>query len=119
MASWYASPITSIREAGMDLSVDSRSLRSGGQSIDRIGAGAEGDLRRLHSETATGVRAAWGTDVGPGAVYEELAMVTGEALDLIGAALAKSGADTQRMADAYEHADGTAHDVFGRIGRSA
>ncbi len=99
----------------MDFSVDPHSLRSGGRSIDSTGAGAEGALRRLHEETATGAGAAWGRDLGPVAAYDELARLTAEALDLIRAALVRSGAGTQRMADAYEHADGAARDGFRRI----
>ena len=99
----------------MDFSVDPAGLRSGARSIGSTGA--ESELRRLHTETATGAHAAWGTDLGAVAAYEELAVVTGEALDLIRAALVKSGTGTLRMADAYEQADGAARDGFGRIGR--
>ena len=108
MASWYAS--------AMDFSVDPHSLRSSAWSIESAGAG--GDLHRTHGETADGARAAWGTDLGAGAVYDEPTRMTREALDLIGVVLAKSGAGTQRMADAYEHADGAAREGFGRIGPS-
>ena len=97
----------------MEFSVDPHSLRSGGRSIESTRAGA--DLCRIHGETATGARAAWGTDLGPGAAYEELTRLTAEALGLITAALEKSGAGTQRMADAYEHADGAARDGFRSI----
>lgn len=99
----------------MDFSVDPHSLRSGGRSIESAGARAGGDLRRLHDETATGARTAWGTDLGPVAAYDELARLAAEALDLIGAALARSGAGIQRMADAYEQVDGAAGAGFSRI----
>jgi hypothetical protein len=103
----------------MDFSVDPAGLRSGARSIENARAAAEGHLRRMHGETATGAPAAWGTNLGMGAAYEELARLTAEALDLIGAALVHSGAGIQRTADAYEHADGAARDGFGRIGRPA
>lgn len=103
----------------MDFSVDPAALRSGGRSIESTRAGSEGHLRRLHGETATGARAAWGTDLATGAVYEELARLSGEALDLIGAAMVHSGSGIQRTADAYEHADGAARDGFGGICRPA
>jgi hypothetical protein len=99
----------------MDFSVDPLSLRSGGRSIEGSGAAAGADLRRMHGETANGAYAAWGTDLGPAAAYDELARLTGEALDLIGAALVKSGAGTQRMAEAFEQADAAARDGFHSI----
>jgi hypothetical protein len=105
----------------MDFSVDPRSLRSGGRSIEGTHAGARVDLRRSHGETASGARSAWGNDLGAGAAYDELSTLTAEALDLITTALARSGAGTQRMADAYEHVDSAARDGFHSIdvGRSA
>ena len=48
-------------------------------------------------------------------MYHELIALTGETLGLVGGGLAKSGAETQRMADAYDRTEEVIRGAFDRI----
>jgi hypothetical protein len=93
--------------------VDPESLRAAGRAIAGSAARAAGDLARLQRAVHDGGVAPW-APIGP--VYQELIALTDEALGLVGGGLAKSGADTQRMADAYARTEDLVRGAFDRIG---
>jgi hypothetical protein len=103
----------------MGFDVDPESLRAQGGAIEDAGAGARGDLGRLHGETEAGGDAPWGTGFVTnaliGALYQELTASTGEALDLVSGVLEASGSGLRGMADTYQGTDDTAGGSFRRI----
>ena len=93
----------------MSFAVDPDRLRATGRAIAEIAARTSDDLDRLHHA----VRVAPWAPVAP--AYREVVALTGEALELVGDALAKSGADTQRMAEAYAQTEALVRSAFDRI----
>lgn len=96
----------------MSIVVDPEGLRAAGRAIAGAAARAVGDLARLQPAVHDGGVAPWPA-IGPD--YEELVALTDTAIGLVGGCLAKSGADTRRMAEAYTHAEELLRDVFARI----
>jgi hypothetical protein len=93
----------------VSFAVDPDSLRAAGRAIAETAARASGDLDRLQ-------RAVQGAPWAPiGPLYQELIAVTGEALGLVGGGLARSGAETQRMAEAYARTEDLVRDTFDQI----
>jgi hypothetical protein len=103
----------------MSFDVDPDHLRTHAGAIEDTGAGATGDLGRLHGETEAGGYAPWGssfvTNAVISALYQELTALTGEALDLVGGNLEHSGFGVRGMADTYQRTDDTADGSFRRI----
>jgi hypothetical protein len=92
--------------------VDPEGLRATGRALTEAAARTSHDLDRLRHAVQDGGSAPW-APIGP--VYHELIALTGEALGLVGGGLAKSGAETQRTADTYAHAEDLIRGAFDRI----
>jgi hypothetical protein len=86
----------------VSFAVDPEGLRATGRALAETAARTSDDLERLERAVQDGGSAPW-APLGP--VYHELIALTGEALGLVGGGLAKSGAETQRMADAYDRTE--------------
>ena len=96
----------------MSFAVDPEGLRATGRALAETAARTSDDLERLQRAVQDGGSAPW-APLGP--VYHELIALTGETLGLVGGGLAKSGAETQRMADAYDRTEEVIRGAFDRI----
>jgi hypothetical protein len=92
--------------------VDPEGLQAIGRAIAGSAARVVGDLARLQRAIHDGGRPPW-APLAP--EYRELVALTDTALGLVGGCLAKSGADTQRMAETYARAEDLLRDAFDRI----